>query len=594
MASVLRFFFLSVLLLSPATYGQETAQQQIDMFFSGFTDRWMQSNPNAAVSTAYFDAARQNEFEQQLTPWTMNYRLARIGLAREGLAGLQTLELSSASPEQQLSAEVMQWQLESTVAAEPLLDYIDFPLNQFDGANNGLVSTFTLNHPFQDALDAENYLIRLRQVDDRMREATAESSRRMALGINQPAFILNATIEQMQRFIANAPQDNPLISTLVQKSADLIGLEGTRRDQLVAEAIEILEGEIYPAWQGAISQLESQLSSATDDAGLSRFANGAEIYQNRLEAYTSTTLTADEIHQIGLDEVARIEAEMETLFGQIGMTEGSIAERVSALRDRLAYPNTPEGRDALVSDIRNFLADALERSALLFDTMPVTPVIAQPFPEFMWPNAAASYSAAPLDLSRPAIFQMPLRENELTLFSKRSLVYHETVPGHHFQLALIGENSNLPRFMQMRAYGGIAAITEGWALYAERLAAESGWYEGDIEGHLGQLESALFRARRLVVDTGLHTKGWTRQQAIDYGIAPSEVERYVVLPGQACSYMIGQLKIVELRERARSALGSVFSIQEFHNIVLRAGVVPLTMLEAIVDEYIADTQAQNL
>lgn len=594
MTSILRISIVPVLVLGLAACGQETAQRQIDMFFSGFTDRWMESNPNAAVSTAYFDAARQNEFEQQLTPWTMGYKLARIELAREGLAGLQTLELSSASPEQQLSAEVMQWQLESTVAAEPHLDYIDSPLNQFDGANNGLVSTFTLNHPFQDAQDAENYLIRLRQVDDRMQEATAESSRRMELGINLPAFILNATIEQMQRFVANAPQDNPLISTLVQKSADLTGLEVTRRDQLIAEATEILTGEIYPAWQAAISQLEAQLSSATDEAGVSRFANGAEIYQNRLEAYTSTTLTAEEIHQIGLDEVARLEAEMNRLFEQIGMTEGSIEERVSALRDRLAYPNTPAGRDALVSDIRTFLADALERSALLFDTMPVTPVIAQPFPEFMWPNAAASYSAAPLDLSRPAIFQMPLRENQLTLFSKRSLVYHETVPGHHFQLALIAENPNLPRFMQMRAYGGISAITEGWALYAEQLAAESGWYEGDIEGHLGQLESALFRARRLVVDTGLHTKGWTRQQAIDYGIAPSEVERYVVLPGQACSYMIGQLKIVELRERARNALGSAFSIQEFHNTVLTAGVVPLTMLEAIVDAYIADTQAQNL
>ena len=172
-------------------------------------------------------------------------------------------------------------------------------------------------------------------------------------------------------------------------------------------------------------------------------------------------------------------------------------------------------------------------------------------------------------------------------YEKRSLVYHETVPGHHFQLALIAENQELPRFMQVRAFGGISAITEGWALYAERLAAESDWYDGDIEGRLGYLDSMLFRARRLVVDTGLHAMRWTRQQAIDYGIPPSEVDRYVVNPGQACAYMLGQLKIVELREKARAALGDRFSIREFHNVVLGAGVAPLTMLEQVVDEYIA-------
>jgi uncharacterized protein (DUF885 family) len=164
------------------------------------------------------------------------------------------------------------------------------------------------------------------------------------------------------------------------------------------------------------------------------------------------------------------------------------------------------------------------------------------------------------------------------------------VPGHHFQIALIAENEDLPHFMRTRAFGTISAITEGWALYAERLAAESDWYEGDIEGRLGYLDSMLFRARRLVVDTGLHAMRWTRQQAIDYGIPPSEVDRYVVNPGQACSYMIGQLKIVELREKARAALGERFSIREFHNVVLGAGVVPLTMLERIVDEHIASAR----
>jgi uncharacterized protein (DUF885 family) len=182
---------------------------------------------------------------------------------------------------------------------------------------------------------------------------------------------------------------------------------------------------------------------------------------------------------------------------------------------------------------------------------------------------------------------MPLRPDQMTKFALRTLVYHETVPGHHFQIALAAEDRTLPAFRQARIFGTISATTEGWALYAERLAAESGWYEGDPEGLLGQLDDELFRARRLVVDTGLHAMKWTRQQAIDYGIEASEVERYVVNPGQACSYMIGQLRIIELRDRARGALKDKFSEREFHNAVLSLGAVPLELMEQAVDAYIA-------
>jgi uncharacterized protein (DUF885 family) len=178
----------------------------------------------------------------------------------------------------------------------------------------------------------------------------------------------------------------------------------------------------------------------------------------------------------------------------------------------------------------------------------------------------------------------------MTKFELRSLVYHETVPGHHFQIAFEMENKALPRFRQIRAFGGISALGEGWGLYAEHLAAESGWYEGDIEGHLGELYSELFRARRLVVDTGIHAKRWTRQQGIDYGIEPSEVERYAVFPGQACSYMIGELKIIELREKARKALGDRFSVREYHNQVLQTGTVPLNLLERQTDAWISSKQ----
>src|SRR5204863_3370076 len=218
---------------------------------------------------------------------------------------------------------------------------------------------------------------------------------------------------------------------------------------------------------------------------------------------------------------------------------------------------------------------------------PKAKVIAQPYPSFIEDAAAASYNSPAPDGSRPGVFQYPRRVSNMTKFGLKSTVYHETIPGHHFQIALTVENADLPRFRQIRAFGGISAYTEGWALYAERLAAESGWYDGDPEGLLGQLDNELFRARRLVVDTGLHAMRWTRQQAIDYGIEASEVERYVVFPGQACSYMLGQLKLLELRDKARSTLGHRFSFKDYHNAVLPIGTVPLTMLEREVNAYIA-------
>jgi uncharacterized protein (DUF885 family) len=237
-------------------------------------------------------------------------------------------------------------------------------------------------------------------------------------------------------------------------------------------------------------------------------------------------------------------------------------------------------------DVEKILRDAQKRSESLFDRRPKAAVVAQPYPRFREANAAASYNGPSPDGSRPGTIQIPLRPERLTKFGLRTLIYHEGVPGHHFQIALQTEDPSLPKFRQLRAFGGISALSEGWGLYAERLAAESGWYNDDTEGLLGQLDAELFRARRLVVDTGIHTQHWTRQQAIDYGIEASEIERYVVNPGQACSYMMGELKILELRDKARKALGDKFSFYQFHNTVLSTGTVPLELLERQVDNYI--------
>ena len=583
--SPLRYVLLLVLLgVTAACTGPES--RSVDAFFRDFTDEWVRRNPNLAVRTQYFEGEEQDRLSRQLTPITEARQRERIRLAQQGLDELAMFDRDTLTASQRVSADVMQWQLQSIVESEPFLNY-NFPFQQMNGVNVQIPSALAVEHPIRTEQEAVNYVARLGQVDDRMAEATAESERLAGQGTLPPRFILNATIAQMQRFVGPPPAENPLVTALATKMQAGSEISPDRQEALRLEATQIVDAEVYPAWQAAIAVLESQLPDASDDAGLWRFDNGADIYAQRLRFYTTTDLAAEEIHQIGLREVSRIEAEMDGLLRPLGYVDGSITERVAELRAALSYPHTEEGRTRIMADIEDILADALQRTAALFDVRPESPITARAYPEFRWANAAASYTPPPADGSRPGVFQMPLRPSRLTEFSLRSLVYHETVPGHHFQIALGIENPDLPAFRRIRALGGISASSEGWALYAERVAAEAGWYDDDPEGRIGQLNSALFRARRLVVDTGLHAMGWTRQQAIDFGIEASEVERYVVFPGQACSYMIGQLKIVELRERAREALGERFSIREFHNVVLDVGVVPLTVLEQEVDAYTA-------
>jgi uncharacterized protein (DUF885 family) len=568
---------------------QATSNQArtIDDFFRDFTAEWVRHDPSLATSTRYFSGDEQDRFERRLTPNTLAWKRDRIQRARQGIAELRQFNRASFTELQRTSADLMEWQLNELVREEPFLDYT-FPLEQMNGANVGLVETMTVRHPLLTERDAENYVAALGEVRARMEESIAEAQRLETKKIIPPKFILQATVKQMQGFADPAPAQNPFVALFDGKMAAIKSLPEAKRVELRTAAAKVVGDDIYPAWKKAIALLEAQSAKATDDAGLWRFKNGAEVYAYQLHHYTTTNQTAAEIHEIGLQQVARIENQMDTLLRRLGRNDGSVKDRIEKLKLDMQYPNpaSEESRAQIMRDIDGILADSLQRSSLLFDLRPKSPIVAQPFPRFREANAAANYDAPAPDGSRPGTFQFPRRVSNMTKFGLRTLVYHETVPGHHFQIGLQVENKDLPRFRQIRALGGISSITEGWALYAERLAAESGWYGDDVEGLLGQLDAELFRARRLVVDTGLHAMKWTRQQGIDYGIEASEVERYAVFPGQACSYMIGQLKIIDLREKAKKALGDRFSLREFHTAVLTPGMVPLDLLERAVDSYI--------
>jgi uncharacterized protein (DUF885 family) len=378
-----------------------------------------------------------------------------------------------------------------------------------------------------------------------------------------------------------------LVTALARRTESLADVSPEARAKAVAEATRIVAERIRPAYVRVQAFLTELLPRTTDVAGLSRLPDGAAAYAHALARNTTTALTAQEIHAIGLREVARIEADMDRLLRQLGHADGSVRERMQSMSRAKQLPAEPDPRPALLARYTEIVRDAEQRSEALFNLKPRARVEVRRVPPLTEATASASYSSPAPDGTRPGIFWVPLRGPVFSTLSMRSLAYHEAVPGHHFQLAIQQEQAGLPKFRSKRIFGGGSAHSEGWALYTERLAIEQGWYEGDIPGLLGALGSQLFRARRLVVDTGLHAKGWTRQQAIDYGITASEVERYVAEPGQACSYMIGMLRILEVREKARAALGGKFALPAFHDAVLQTGSVPLDVLAEVIDQWIA-------
>jgi len=565
------------------------AGPSFDTWVDTFAADWMRANPQAATAQQYFTGPEQDALDRQLTPITPEARAARVALAKRGLAELKQFDRAQLDASQRISAASLAWQLDDIVRSEPFNDY-NFVFQQFSGLQVGLVNFLSQTHPIRNRRDIENYLARLALVPAQMDEGIAQAKDRAARGFLPPKFILTSTIAQFDRFLAGGPEKNVLVTSLDERAAKLKDLPAADRAKFAAAAEKIVREGVIPAFRRAAALLQSQLPLATDEAGLSRFPGGNQAYANALHHLTTTDLTAAEVHALGLKEVARIEAEMDGLLRQLGYATGSIKERMEKLDADTQPPATPDPRPALLARYDEILRDAEKRAALMFDLRPKAPVVVKREPPFTEKSAAAHYTPPAKDGSRPGIFWAPLPGPTFEINEMRTLVYHEAVPGHHFQIALQYEMTNLPRFRRDGVFGFISAHGEGWALYAENLAAESGWYDGDLRGHLGQLNDELFRARRLVVDTGLHTMHWTRQQAIDYGIKPSEVERYVVWPGQACSYKIGMLKLLELRAKARTALGDKFSLKEFHNVVLRAGNVPLAVLEQVIDGYIATTR----
>jgi len=407
-----------------------------------------------------------------------------------------------------------------------------------------------------------------------------------------PDYLIDRTLEQMKKFRSNAAAASILVTSIATRTQKL-SLTGDYGGQ----ATKIVDAEVYPALDRQAEALSKLRSGAIHDAGVARLPKGAALYEVALRSSTTTDMSPQEIHQLGLDQAKELNARMDALLRSQGHSGGSVAERVTALSadPRFLYPNTDGGRAQILDYCNGLIRELQPHLPKYFHVLPRAPVEVRRVPSYTEAGAPGGYYQRPaLDGSRPGAFYINLRDtHEWPRWSLPTLVHHESEPGHHFQLALVLEMKELP--LIRKAGGGFSANTEGWALYAEQLCDEMGLYRDDPLARLGMLRGAIFRAARCVVDTGIHAKSWSREQAIDYMASTTgedrarvttEIERYCAWPGQATSYKIGQTRWLKLRAEAQRRLGNTFDIRDFHDAGLTAAPMPLAVLDRVIDEWI--------
>lgn len=472
-----------------------------------------------------------------------------------------------------------------------------YVVTQLSGPHLFLPRLLQTQQPLNSKEDAENYLARLSEFGRVFDEVIETIGGDAALGVTPPRFAIEGAVRSIEGFTQVPPAENPLVTTFVSKLEAVEGLSEEERAEHAARAAMLVERAVYPAYARLAAALENIAEHAGGDAGVWRLGEeGEAFYAHALKSYGAGDMTGEEIHELGLAEVERITAQMDAILRAEGLTEGSVAERFEQIgaREGMRYPNTDEGRAALLADLNGQVDEVMAKAPGWFGTLPEQEVEVRRIPVYEQDSSAGGYyTSPPLDGSRPGIYWINLKDTaDWPKHTLKTLTYHEAVPGHHFQRSL-ERAAGLPLIRNMLGY---SEFSEGWALYAEQVAAEMGMYENDPYGNLGRLQSELFRAARLVVDSGLHAKRWTRQEAIDYmagvtgdtrAAVTREIERYSVWPGQACSYKLGMLKINELRDHAEAELGEDFDLREFHDAVLHDGAMPLPVLEKKIERWIA-------
>jgi len=535
-----------------------------------------------------------------------NGKLADASLAKEEQtfewlrdvrATLGKYDATAMTGQDKLSYDIFAYYIDDQLKGERWR-FHSYPVTQLNGVQSNLPNLMAQQQQINDATDAEHYLARLAAYPRRFEQVIETLKARESRGMLPPKFAVEKVLDQVASFSKPAAKDNVLVTSLRDKLAKLPAerMDDKTKQAFVARAEAAVNDSVLPAYKALAAYFETLRGKPLNNNGAWSLPDGAAYYQSRIESNTTTTMTAKQIHTLGLAEVARVGAAMDTILAGAGYSTGTRSERIAQLAKspEQRYPDSDAGREQILKDYQRIIDEMIAGLDPVFRTKPKAKVEVKRVPAFTEAGApGAYYSGPPMDGSAPGTFFANLRDvAETPRYVMRTLAYHEAVPGHHLQTAIAQEIQGLPMFRSLVPF---TAYDEGWALYAEYLAWEMGYQKNPLDD-LGRLRDEMLRCVRLVVDTGLHSERWTREQAIAYMMretgmgeaeTTTEIERYIVDPGQALAYKVGMLKILELRERAKAALGAKFDIRDFHDQVLTNGAMPLAVLEQVINDYIA-------
>lgn len=573
-----------------------TAKSPADARFHALLDKIfydrLADNPEGATRLG-LDTGPRAALRSKLTDESAAAQQRELARAKADLAAVTRMNLATLSPAAQLDHDIIRYQLESGIAGASRFTYgaslgrfSPYVLSQLSGAYRDVPDFLDSQHRVANAADADAYIARLsafpKAIDDNTDRQRADAAR----GVFAPDYILDTTLKQLA-----AVRDQPPEQTVPVRALEAKLKAANLPDGHAAAAAAIMQEKVFPALDRQRALVTELRTKATHDAGCWRLPDGEAYYAAAAEAATTVKLTGDEIHKLGLAQVAEISARIDAILKTQGLTQGTVGARMVELNKRpdQLFANTDPGREELLALLNTQVKAMYARLPEQFAIIPKAPVEVRQLPAAIRAGAPGGYyQAATLDGSRPGIYYINLRDTfDRPKFGLATLSYHEAVPGHHMQVMTALESADIPL---IRRRGGFSGYSEGWALYAEQLADEMGMYEGNPLGQVGYLQSLLFRATRLVVDSGMHSKRWSREKATDYLIAitgiargrsQGEIDRYTCWPGQACSYKIGHTKWVELRDWAKAKAGANWDPKTFHR-VLAQGAMPLTVLEHVV------------
>lgn len=607
---IIKWLVLSILLLAflAGAFVAHEWYAKKPLRFKSYVDRTMVKmafdSPETLTSLGFLESLGFNSHNAELDDASLAKSDELFVLLPEIRQGVLQYDDSELDKSDKMSKEIALYLLDFAVDATEFR-YHSYPVNQLFGIQNGFPSFMDAQHQVNSVEDANNYISRLSQVKRKFSQSLEGLKLREEKNIIPPRFVIDRVLDEMTTFVATPINENILYTSLqtkMNKAAESGSavFDDQTQAKILADVETAMTESVHPAYQLFIDYFTALRDKATTDDGFWKLPNGDKAYASSLKFFTTTNYTADFIHQTGLNEVARIQNEILSILANEGFeTSQGFSTAIEALKadERFYYPDTDEGREQILADYQTILDEIDQGLDGAFNVRPKAGMKVRRIPEFKEKTAPGAYYQQPaIDGSRPGLFFANLYDIKATpKYSMRTLAYHEGIPGHHFQIAIGMEAEGLPLFRRMSPF---TAYTEGWALYAEQVAWELG-FQNDPYDNIGRLQAELFRAVRLVVDTGIHHKRWTREEAIDYmlkntGMAESdvtsEIERYIVMPGQATAYKVGMMKILEIRQSAKQALGDKFDLAEFHDVVLKNGAVPLDILARIVDDYVKSKQ----